>query len=261
MENSDDRFQKLWKSIPASVWAWFLEAKVPLPIVVNLPTLYLLLVNYEQLIATAGTAGTFLAHLGAFLISTPFVLFNFVFVRWRVPISLIRFARGFYRGLDMALGRFWRDVLAADWGFGHVHGDRGVVEDDGGDDGSDDGYVLVDERDWEGMRRDENRRTGANPNTVTDELTTWGPYIGQTKWALLCTGIVLLLLYLACNYFFDSNGWCGTSGLCGGPDGNGEYTCLSNDEVVRLARHGARATRPWRYRVFVDGSRRMFPDP
>ncbi|KAI1291478.1 hypothetical protein F5Y03DRAFT_32199 [Xylaria venustula] len=259
MENSGDRFQRLWKSVPASAWSWFLTAKVPLPGLLGVPALYYVLTNHEQLTAAAGMAGTFMTQLAVFLISIPIALVQFVFIRCCVPIPLLRFVRGFLRGLDTALGRFWRDVYLVDRGYGEGH--WGLVEADGDDAGSDDGYVLVGQRDWEGMERDENRRTGAYPNTITNELTSWAPYISQTTWALFWTALLLLLLYIACNYLFDPNGYCGTSALCGGSGGQGEYTCLSTDEVIRLARERAPATRPWRYRVLVDGTRKMFPRP
>ncbi|KAI0415463.1 hypothetical protein F5X98DRAFT_388821 [Xylaria grammica] len=266
-------------------WAWFLTAKVPLPALVGPPAVVLAVVLavdwspsiLHAVLQGAEAAAQFTTQLGLFIAHLPAttvavateIFFTTRLLDSPLPLWLADFARGFARGLGRSLLVFSDDL--EDWpgnGNAEPQGDgahtpvgtpptspgsagQSVDGSDGGSDGGGDGDGFLR---YEGPDHD---RTGATATPIFDELGAWGPFARHALGIISLSGFALLIVFVVC-HLVDGDG-DGYSEVCGGPNGEGEYACLwNNDDAIREA--AAVGLKPLKYRFFYDGTRMQFPD-
>ncbi|KAI1422267.1 hypothetical protein F5Y12DRAFT_717500 [Xylaria sp. FL1777] len=251
-----------WKSIPGHLWTWFFTAQVPLSGLIGVPALYLALVNSRKVVITAGKAGHFMTQLAAFLLLLPANAYELFFTDSVLdppfPFWFSSFWRGFLRGVA---NFFDRSLEELDTDEATLYAFAEVIEsllpqwvlDRIEDDESDDGVRPP----FQGVAVTRSQRTGRTPNSFAGELFLWIPYVRRTIPVLFSAGVAVLLTYVICR-LVDDDGVCGTSTICGGPNGKGEYQCLWNNDALGEA--SALGKKPLRYRFFHDGTRMQFPD-
>ncbi|KAI3335188.1 hypothetical protein F4824DRAFT_501150 [Ustulina deusta] len=102
-------------------------------------------------------------------------------------------------------------------------------------------------------------RTGREAHSLAAELGFWAACVRRTAPVFVGGGAVLLAVYVLCQFVVAADSPCGTSFVCGGPDGGGMYRCLWYAEAA-IREASEVASRPLRYRFFQDGTRLLFPD-
>ncbi|KAK5624931.1 hypothetical protein RRF57_000648 [Xylaria bambusicola] len=230
-----DRLLRALKSFLGWAWHWFLTAKVPLPGLIGVPALLWTLVHHDWLLS---------GFIGGVDVFADFLV-GFV-ARLRILHSVLReiFSR---RIISMLLFRCGLGLRA----FGERYIGQGApqVELDGEDDDGGHGGA------GRPVRRGPliETREGETPHTIGQELSFWWAYIHRITLVLFFSAAVLVSVYMLCKYTG------GTSFVCGGPKGRGDYTCLRfDDEAIReVSRIGKK---PMNYRFFSDGTRMQFPD-
>ncbi|KAI1361775.1 hypothetical protein F5Y08DRAFT_355801 [Xylaria arbuscula] len=264
-------------------WLW--TAKVPLPGLIGVPALIYAAIHFPAYLVSYVDAleilGQGLASLETFIRLLPRMLHEILLTERLVDSPFLlwaaRFWMGFFRGVwafwvrGRSAGRNGRRVGGGDDGAGagnsraRINGyqqpyaesvsDLGSDSDAGNssDDGSDRGaHEPL-------MQRDPSpERAGQGPHTITQELHFWVAYYQGAALVLVLICAILAVVYFFCNFLVSLDSWCGTSVLCGGPNGSGDYACLRyNDAVVREAITASKA--PLKYRFFYDGTRIQFP--
>ncbi|KAF2971228.1 hypothetical protein GQX73_g2376 [Xylaria multiplex] len=228
-------------NLPMDFLHWFLEAQIPLRLIVGPPVvifLFLLIVEHgEALWHFHRQLAVFLAHLPFTAVAvTRELFFEHEYLDSPNPIWIVDFIRGLRRGITRSL-----DALQAD---------LDAYDDDLQSQSSDESSVAP--------AREVNDRTGRTPRPLFVEFDGWDqPLIAGFGILVVCS-VCMLLVFVSCK-FVDYDGPYGTSRLCGGPIGYDRYDCLLDaEDMLREASAGAK--KPPNYRFFHDGTRIQIPD-
>ncbi|KAJ3572747.1 hypothetical protein NPX13_g4941 [Xylaria arbuscula] len=272
-------------------WLW--TAKVPLPGLIGVPALIYAAIHFPAYLVSYVDAlevlGQGLASLETFIRLLPRMLHELLLTERLVDSPFLLWAGRFWMGFFRGLWAFWVQGRSARQNGRRGGGGGGGGDDAAGDDAgagisrsrssayrqpyaesvsdlgsdSDAGNSSDDGSDRGAheplMQRDPSpERAGQGPHTITQELHFWVAYYQGAALVLTLITAILAVIYFFCNFLVSLDSWCGTSVLCGGPNGAGDYACLRyNDAVVREAISASKA--PLKYRFFYDGTRIQFP--
>ncbi|TGJ81182.1 hypothetical protein E0Z10_g7587 [Xylaria hypoxylon] len=237
------------------IFRWFLAAKVPLPVLVGVPAAILVAINskliFNVFVRYTEMSADLMMKLSLFLMFLPFtallvirdLFFGIHVLDSPIPLWILDFLRGFRTGLGRCLAVFSRDL-----------------DDDDDDDDDDDAAEAAPPARGQYYPAP-NDRTRRTPRSLSQEIDSWEPSVERVLPVLAFCVFVLFLLFVVCKLcsFFDEDGWCATSDVCGGPNASGEFSCLwYNENVIRKA--SLIAKKPLRYRFFYNGTRIQLPD-
>ncbi|KAI0538467.1 hypothetical protein GGR58DRAFT_501131 [Xylaria digitata] len=249
--------------LPMDLLNWFLEAKVPLPLIVGPPTGVFL---FSVVVQHGETLKHFGEQLSLFLVYLPLtavevtreLFFGHNHLDSPTPLWITDFIRGLRRGLGRSLGVFTDDLFGLQ--------DRPRPRPGGQPPVAQPQFVGTEE---EGNRERNaedaalSDRTGRTPMSLFGEIESWGRFLRIGLRIVAVCSLGMLLVYFSCKFVDDDSAY-GTSTFCGSPYGQGDYDYLwDNEDVTREAvirEASAIGKKPLNYRFFHDGTRMQFPD-